>query len=121
MLRKDHLQHLLVGLGIQAVVWAAWAACGLAHGSIVGAIAAVAYFWGREGRDHEIIVTQVQHRYPNLRSIPVLDRIFFWRWCRDGRWDLLCPTVGVVLVALVDQLWRLTALFGMARAVMRIS
>jgi hypothetical protein len=82
---KDWLQHALIAAGWMAVFGLPWWALGWSHPAIVGAIAGVMFFYGREQRDTENADPAL---YDNPKSL------MFWKWRRDQRTDFIAPLIG---------------------------
>lgn len=57
---------------------------------------AIGFFLGREHsqREFEISRPHLLHGY---------EAFDFWNWSRDAQLDLLCPSLAVIIVALVVQ------------------
>lgn len=108
-MKKDHLEHLLVSLGIMLVVAALlWALSYLIPYTplVGGAVAGIAFFWGRERRDHEI--KTIKDTGCTLESLS-FKGWFPWSWSEDGQWDFYWPVIGCVgtllIVSIVQKLW----------------
>lgn len=104
MLRKDHFEHLLIGLGIQIVFWCICLVLGIPFGAVIGGLVSGSVFYGREQRDNEIkICAELKC---NLEHIKYMWRTYLpWLFSRDGRWDLFVPVIGNVVLALISFLF----------------
>jgi hypothetical protein len=102
VLRSDHLQHLVIGAAVVAVIGGTLAACGVPGAALVGWALAVGAFYGREQRDAELHWQAASRE--NLATAESRWRVWLpWKWNRDGRWDFGCPLVSATATACIVE------------------
>lgn len=100
---KTALQHLGVALVYQLVIWACFGVTGLANlGMVVGAIAAISLFYGREHDQEERKLANrfaINHgllwSYYPKEALKALNPL---TWSRGNQLDLLFPCLGNILL-----------------------
>lgn len=91
----DWLQHAIGAAGIMAAFGGIWWALGWSHPAIVGAIAGICVFYGREHRDTETWDNNALH--------DKLEAHFVWRWRPDQLTDFIAPLVSNTALAIAIE------------------
>ena len=86
-MNKTHIEHLIIALVIQALVWFATGSLWFGFAFVFG------LFLGREHAQREYKIGDPS----KLKGYEALD---FWRWSKDAKIDFALPTLVTFLVAI---------------------
>ena len=87
-MNKTHIEHLVIALVLQALVWLATGSLWLGFAFVFG------LFLGREHAQREYKIGDPS----KLKGYEALD---FWRWSKDAKIDLALPVGVTLLIAIL--------------------
>lgn len=86
-MNKTHIEHLVIALVIQALVWLATGSLWLGFAFVFG------LFLGREHAQRE-------YKIGDPSKLKVYEALDFWRWSKDAKIDLVLPVFATLLIAI---------------------
>ena len=89
-MNKTHIEHLVIALVLQALIWLATSSLWLGFAFVFG------LFLGREHAQRE-------YKLGNPSKLKGFEALGFWRWSKDAKADLLFPVLATLFVSILFE------------------
>lgn len=90
-MNRTHIEHLIVGVVLQVIIWLATGSLWLGFAFVVGLFL---------GREH----AQFEYKIGDPSKLKRYEALAFWKWSTDAKFDFIFPVIVTFIISIIGAL-----------------